>query len=82
MNFLIRKWLQWRQSRLYTSSANAPEAVGSYHGYYAHRASLMQAVFDENDQFLGWDALEAKSGDALKVPTGVPICMVLQFFTF
>lgn len=66
---------------VHTSSANVPEAIGSYHGYYAHRVSLMQAVFDENDQFLGWDALEGKSGDSLKVPTGVPICMVLQFFT-
>jgi hypothetical protein len=66
---------------VHTSSANVPEATGSYHGYYAHRVSLMQAVFDEDDQFLGWDALEAKSGDALKIPTGVPICMVLQFFT-
>lgn len=66
-----------------TSSANAPEAYGSYHGYYAHRASLMQAKFNDRDEFLGWDAMESntKAGQYLSVPSGVPMCMVLQLFT-
>lgn len=64
---------------VYTSSANVPEAYGEYHGYYANRCSLMMAKFDENDQFLGWDTIEGASGK-LKVPTGVPLCMVMQFF--
>jgi hypothetical protein len=65
---------------VYTSSANVPEAYGEYHGYYANRCSLMMAKFDESDRFLGWDTIEGSSNNMPKVPTGVPLCLVMQFF--
>lgn len=54
-----------------------PTLRGEYHGYYAHRANLMIARFDESDNFLGWDALEGYGYD---VPAGVPLCLVIQCF--
>ena len=61
----------------------APKVYGSYTGYYGHRASLMQAKFSETDQFLGWDTMESRgsAGSKPAIQAGVPICMVLQFFT-
>jgi hypothetical protein len=59
------------------SGQKVPEAMGSYHGYYARRISYMVARFDENDVFLGWDAIESQ---AYALPAGVPICAVMQFF--
>ena len=50
---------------------------GSYHGYYAHAMNLHIARFDNDDKFIGWDALE---GLASAVPAGVPVCATLQFF--
>lgn len=54
-----------------------PEAQGSYHGHYAHRSNLMFARFDEDDKFLGWDAIEDQT---YTVPAGIPVCIVMQFF--
>jgi hypothetical protein len=56
----------------------APRTFGSYHGYYARRMSLMMARFDAEDRFLGWDAIEGKQQT---LPTGVPLMVVMQFFT-
>ena len=60
-----------------TSDTNTPRVQGSYHGYYAHRASYALAKFDEQESFLGWDMVEQKG---YGLPAGVPICMVMQFF--
>ena len=82
-DFMKFSWAAHKYSgdrAVHTSSANVPEAYGAYHGYYANRCSLMMAKFDEDDQFLGWDTVEGGSGKRPKVPTGVPLCMVLQFF--
>ena len=35
------------------------------------------ARFDEEDRFLGWDAIEGKQQT---LPTGVPLMVVMQFF--
>jgi hypothetical protein len=60
----------------------APKVYGSLTGYYGHRASIMTAKFNENDEFLGWDAKESRgsSGSKPSVQAGVPMCMVLQMF--
>lgn len=60
----------------------APKVYGSLTGYYGHRASMMTAKFNENDEFLGWDAKESRgsSGSKPVIQAGVPTCMVLQMF--
>ena len=50
---------------------------GSYHGYYAYAMNLHIARFDEDDKFIGWDALESWQS---KIPAGVPMCATFQFF--
>jgi len=50
---------------------------GSYHGYYAHAMNLHIARFDDEDKFIGWDALESMNS---AVPAGVPVCATFQFF--
>ena len=62
-----------------TSTADAPEAFGEYHGYYAHRSSFYLARFNEADQFVGW--MPTRGGNmGFTAPSGVPICMVMQHF--
>jgi len=62
-----------------TASGDVPEAFGSYHGYYAHRASYYIAKFDDQDKFLGWGPLRG-TNMGLTVPAGVPLCVVMQHF--
>jgi hypothetical protein len=50
---------------------------GSYHGYYAYAMNLHIARFDNEDNFIGWDALESWQS---KIPAGVPMCATFQFF--
>ena len=50
---------------------------GSYHGFYAHTMNLHIARFDDDDKFIGWDALEKYQS---AVPAGVPVCATFQFF--
>ena len=64
-----------------TSSVAVPGAYGDYHGFYANRASIMIGVFDKDDNFLGWDTMEGSIGMGMTIPAGVPICVVMQFFT-
>lgn len=59
------------------STRDIAKIKGSYHGYYAHTMNLHIARFDDDDKFIGWDALESNS---FTVPAGVPICATLQFF--
>jgi hypothetical protein len=56
---------------------STPAPRGSYHGYYAHRASYALAKFDAQESFLGWDMVEEQG---YGLPAGVPICIVMQFF--
>ena len=39
--------------------------------------NLHIARFDEDDKFIGWDALESMNS---AVPAGVPVCATFQFF--
>ena len=64
-------------SSMNCTDTNTPRLLGSYHGYYAHRASFALAKFDEQESFLGWDMVEQQG---YGLPTGVPICIVMQFF--
>jgi len=59
------------------STRDIAKIKGSYHGYYAHTMNLHIARFDNDDKFIGWDALESISS---AVPAGVPVCATLQFF--
>lgn len=59
------------------STRDIAKIKGSYHGYYAHTMNLHIARFDDDDKFIGWDALESNSS---AVPAGVPVCATLQFF--
>ena len=56
---------------------NISQIGGSYHGYYANATNLHIARFDDNDNFIGWDALESYVSG---VPAGVPLCATFQFF--
>lgn len=56
-----------------------PRTKESYHGYYASKHNIMLAKFDENDTFLGWDAVESGL-TSRALPMGVPICIVMQFY--
>ena len=56
-----------------------PKTKESYHGYYASKHNIMLAKFDENDTFLGWDAVETGL-TSRALPMGVPICIVMQFY--
>ena len=56
-----------------------PRTKESYHGYYASKHNIMLAKFDENDTFLGWDAVES-GATSRALPMGVPICIVMQFY--
>lgn len=64
-------------SSSFSRDTKTPATQGSYHGYYAHRSSIAISKFDAEDRFLGWDIVE-KQGYGL--PTGVPICLIMQFF--
>lgn len=64
-------------SSMNCADTNTPAPRGSYHGYYAHRASYALAKFDAQESFLGWDMVEQQG---YGLPAGVPICIVMQFF--
>ena len=72
-------WETYKYSGRSSPVAKRPFEYGSYRGYHAHCSSTMTAVFDDNDQFLGWDALEEKNGK-LAIQAGVPTCVVIQLF--
>ena len=61
----------------YVTTNNISAIKGSYHGYYANATNLHIARFDDNDNFIGWDALESYVSG---VPAGVPLCVTFQFF--
>ena len=64
-----------KDDRVTTNNISAIK--GSYHGYYANATNLHIARFDDNDNFIGWDALESYVSG---VPAGVPLCATFQFF--
>ena len=55
---------------------NAPDYVDSPNAVLHWRTNTMLAMFNESDEFLGWDAIESQN---TSLPTGVPICRVMQF---
>ena len=57
-------------------SENAPDYVDSPNAILHWRTNTMMAMFNESDEFLGWDAIESQN---TSLPTGVPICRVMQF---
>ncbi len=57
--------------------STGPMIYPDYYGYTAYRASTYVALFNDKNEFMGWDANE---NTTRAHPAGVPLCVMLQLY--
>ena len=58
-----------------TGTSGTPLLTGSYHGNHAHGATMFMAMYNDANEFIGWQAVKNWQHT---VPAGVPVMLVFD----